>query len=345
MQLYRKGASAANVSEISPSIPKRDSFPASLFGPMAAGVLRTLHRIKGRFRRRDVAAISSRSASRSERVLPDDATPAEQYLEGLKKRLIRYDSHPAPDGANDKGASRRALDRAEGRDWSADGETMIGFRRLDNLEMCIRNVVNDRVPGDLIECGVWRGGATIFMRAALEAFGNTDKLVWVADSFQGLPRPDAKIYPADRGDLLWTLDELAVSVEQVKSNFARYGLLDDRVRFLEGWFKDTLPSAPVEQLSVLRIDGDMYQSTIEALRNLYPKLAAGGYVIVDDYGAIEACAQAVRDYRAENGVTEEIRSIDWTGVYWRKNSFFKTSGVKSAGRMVALTGFEPVFEP
>ena len=316
MQLYRKGASAANVSEISPSIPKRDSFPASLFGPVAAGLLRGLHRIKARLRRRDAAASFSTSASRPERVLPDDATPAERYLEGLKRRLIRY--RVDLDGATDVGISRRALDRAEGRDWPADGETMIGFRRLDNLEMCIRNVLKDGVPGDLIECGVWRGGATIFMRAALEAFGNTDKLVWVADSFQGIPIPDTKNYPADRGDLLWTFDELAVSVDEVKSNFARYDLLDDRVRFLEGWFKDTLPSAPVGQVSVLRIDGDLYQSTIEALRNLYPKVASGGYVIIDDFGAIEACAQAVRDYRAANAITEEIRSIDWTGVYWCK---------------------------
>lgn len=319
MQLYRKEASVARVSEINRTARERDSFPASLLGPMAAGVLRTLHRIKVRFRHRSAEASPSTTTSRPERVLPDDATPAEQYLEGLKHRLIHYDVDRSPDGANNKAASRRALDRAEGRDWPAVGETMIGFRRLDNLEMCIRNLVNDGVPGDVIECGVWRGGATILMRAALDAFGNTDKLVWVADSFQGLPRPDGKTYPADRGDLLWTFDELAVSVDEVKSNFDRYGLLDNRVRFLEGWFKDTLPTAPIEQLSLLRVDGDLYQSTIEVLRNLYPKVAPGGYVIVDDYGAIEACAQAVRDYRAENGVTEGLHKIDWTGVYWRKS--------------------------
>lgn len=313
MQLYRKGACLAIVSSTNQPTRVQDSSRSSLLGLAAAGVLRTLRRIKARFRARESAA-NGRAGS-AQRVLPADATPAEQYLEGLKRRLIRYDSKLDPDNT---GASRRALDRAEGRDWPSDGETMIGFDRLDNLEMCIRNVVHDGVPGDLIECGVWRGGATIFMRAALDAFDNTDKLVWVADSFQGLPRPDTANYPADKRDLLWSLDELAVSADEVRENFRRYDLLDERVRFLEGWFKDTLPTAPVEQLSVLRLDGDLYESTIQALRNLYPKLAPGGYVIVDDFGAIEACAQAVRDYRAENGVTDELHKIDWTGVYWRK---------------------------
>jgi O-methyltransferase len=86
--------------------------------------------------------------------------------------------------------------------------------------------------------------------------------------------------------------ELAVSLEQVKANFDRYGLLDDQVRFLKGWFRDTLPVAPIERLAVLRLDGDMYESPMDTLVNLYPKLSEGGYVIVDDYGAIPACRQA-----------------------------------------------------
>ena len=321
MQLYRKGASAAKVSEISQLTHKRDASAASVFRPLAVGILRALRGIKAWFRRREAPAnVGSSSPPYEQRVLPDDASLGDRYLDLLKRQLIRYDFPPQPDSANKTTSPQRALDRAEGRDWPPQGETMIGFRRLDNLEMCIRNVVDDGVPGDLIECGVWRGGATIFMRAALDAFGNADKLVWVADSFQGLPKPDTANYPADKGDLSSWFDELAIPLEEVKSNFARYGLLDDRVRFLEGWFKDTLPTAPVEQLSVLRIDGDLYQSTIEALRNLYPKVAPGGYVIIDDFGAIEACAQAVQDYRSENGVSEDLRKIDWTGVCWRKNN-------------------------
>lgn len=194
--------------------------------------------------------------------------------------------------------------------------TMIGRARLDNLEHCIRQVVADNIPGDCMETGVWRGGATIFMRGMLDVLGNKDKKVWVADSFQGLPEPEMK---QDDG-LNFFLDPcLAVPQETVEENFRRYGLLDERVKFLKGWFSDTLPTAPVEQLSVLRLDGDLYKSTIDVLVTMYDKLADGGFIIIDDYGAIEACKQAVMDFREERGITDEITTVDWTGAYWRKN--------------------------
>lgn len=156
------------------------------------------------------------------------------------------------------------------------------------------------------------------MRAVLAAHDDDERRVWVADSFQGLPKPDADAFPADAG-LDYTMHpELSVGVQQVQANFARYGLLDDRVEFLPGWFKDTLPSASIDQLAVIRLDGDLYESTIDALEALYPRLSVGGYCIIDDYGALEACRQAVDDYRGANGITEEIRPVDWTGAYWRR---------------------------
>lgn len=217
----------------------------------------------------------------------------------------------------------RTIDEAsrfEGREASSEAETMIGRKRLDNLQQCVTQVLRDDVPGDLIETGVWRGGASIFMRAVLLAYGNVTRTVWVADSFEGLPKPDPDRYPADRGDRLWEVSGLAISLDQVMANFSRYGLLDEQVQFLPGWFSETLPSAPIDRLSILRLDGDMYESTKVALESLYPKLSVGGYVIVDDYGAIDACRQAVADFRGENGVEEEIRAIDWTGVYWRRRA-------------------------
>jgi O-methyltransferase len=178
-------------------------------------------------------------------------------------------------------------------------------------------VVADGIPGDLLEAGVWRGGAAIFMRAAVAALGDQDRLVWVADSFEGLPKPDPR-YDADRGDKHWTQDALAVSLEEVKRNFARYGLLDQQVRFLKGWFKDTLATAPIERLAVLRADGDMYGSTIDILNALYPKLSVGGFAIIDDYGAVPGCKAATDDYRSEHGITEPMEQIDWTGAFWRR---------------------------
>ncbi|OLE21256.1 MAG: macrocin O-methyltransferase, partial [Catenulispora sp. 13_1_20CM_3_70_7] len=209
--------------------------------------------------------------------------------------------------------------RASGRDWPVYGETMIGLHRLDNLHQCIRDVLQRQVPGDLIETGVWRGGATIFMRASLEAYGDTARRVWVADSFAGLPRPDPA-YAADTANTLWNDPRLAASLDQVKANFARYGLLDERVRFLVGWFRDTLPKAPIEQLSILRLDGDLYESTMDALRCLYPKLSIGGYIIVDDYG-VEGlgCRRAVDEFRAERDIRDPIEVIDWAGAFWQRS--------------------------
>jgi O-methyltransferase len=212
-----------------------------------------------------------------------------------------------------------AAERAEGREISSCAETMIGLRRLDHLEACLEVVLRDGVPGDVIETGVWRGGAVIFMRAVLKAYGDEVRLVWAADSFAGFPPPDPEQYPDDRGARFWTRPELAVDVETVRRNFARYGLLDDRVRFLVGWFKDTLPTAPITQLALMRLDGDMYESTMDALVALYPKLAPGGFIIIDDFHYAASCRRAVEDYRAKHGIREPIEAADWSSVFWRKH--------------------------
>lgn len=209
--------------------------------------------------------------------------------------------------------------RDDGNDWPPAAETMVGRRRLADVRRCVATVLADGIPGDLIETGVWRGGVTILMRGMLEAWGDTERRVWVADSFEGLPAPDGDAFPHDIGHDMSDVAALAVSAAQVRMNFARYGLLDDRVRFLEGWFRDTLPSAPIDRLAVLRLDGDLYESTMDALEALYPKLSVGGFVIVDDYGAWEPCRQACTDYRDRHGITDEIVPIDWTGVHWRRS--------------------------
>ncbi len=209
--------------------------------------------------------------------------------------------------------------RQEGRDWPLEAETMVGLKRLDNLQHCVTSVIRDDVPGDLIETGVWRGGSSILMRAVLKAYGDCSRKVWLADSFRGLPQPDPARYPVDHGDTLWTYKELAIPLEQVKANFARYGLLDEQVAFLPGWFRDTLPTAPINQLAVLRLDGDLYESTMDALVALYPKVSTGGYVIVDDY-ALPTCRAAIDDFRRARGITDPIHQIDWTGAFWQRST-------------------------
>lgn len=207
--------------------------------------------------------------------------------------------------------------RAGGEDWPMNAQTMVGMKRLDNLQQCAEQVIADGVPGDFIETGVWRGGACILLRAILKAHGVEDRTVWAADSFEGMPVAAEGSGGRDFQMRLHRFnDVLGVSLPEVRDNFRRYGLLDDTVQFLPGWFKDTLPSAPIKQLAVLRLDGDLYDSTMDALTVLYPKVSPGGYVIVDDFG-LPTCAQAVHDYRAANGITEEILRIDRFGAYWR----------------------------
>lgn len=207
--------------------------------------------------------------------------------------------------------------RHEGQIWPVYADTMVGLTRLNNLQSCIETALREGVPGDLIETGVWRGGACIFMRAVLAVHGVVDRRVFVADSFQGLPPPEVA---QDAGDTHHTHSFLAVSQAQVEENFRRYGLLDAQVVFLKGWFKDTLPAAPIRRLAVMRLDGDMYGSTMDALTALYAKLSPGGFCIIDDYGAVEGCRHAVADFRAAHHIDEPLETIDWSGVFWRKRA-------------------------
>jgi O-methyltransferase len=257
-------------------------------------------------------------AGNSRSMLDDVARLRALYLDAMERILcntIYRDEHWVPSGgAEPYDPDRRAI----GLDWPSQALTMIGSARLRHLRSCVEAVLNENVPGDLIEAGVWRGGASIMMRAVLEAYGVTERCVWLADSFRGLPAPNPDRYPLDAVMHFEGFPELAVSLEAVKENFRRFDLLDGSVRFVEGWFSDTLAHVGAERFALLRLDGDLYESTTNALDALYPKLSPGGFVVIDDYGAFEACRAAVHDYRARHGISDEIDTIDWTGVYWRK---------------------------
>ena len=204
--------------------------------------------------------------------------------------------------------------------WPTRAHTMIGIPRLDNIQHCVETVLKAGVAGDLIETGVWRGGAVIFMRGILKAYGVTDRKVWVADSFEGLPEASHTRYPLETDKEFDKYRDLAVSFAEVARNFKRYDLLDDQVRFLKGWFRDTLPTAPIEKLAVMRLDGDMYESTMDALVNLYPKLSVGGFVIIDDYNAVQSCNDAVEDFRKARRITAEIQLLPVWGAFWRREA-------------------------
>jgi O-methyltransferase/8-demethyl-8-(2,3-dimethoxy-alpha-L-rhamnosyl)tetracenomycin-C 4'-O-methyltransferase len=245
---------------------------------------------------------------------PSEMSARELYIDLLIRALpnILYGDAPLPGRIR-----RHRFDLAKrwtGVDWPSQAHTMVGVERLRNLATLVQSCLDDKIPGDFIETGVWRGGCCILMQGVLAANGVADRRIYVADSFRGLPPPQVD---QDAGSRYHQLHQLRISRDQVAANFEKYGLLDDNVVFAEGWFRDTLPALQADRFALIRLDGDMYDSTMVALENLYPKLAPGGYVIIDDYG-LDTCRHAVTDYREAHQITDPIRKVDWTGAWWRK---------------------------
>ena len=241
----------------------------------------------------------------------------EEYLKLIAKTLdgTIYDDDPLP--SNGTGVFDPTL-REYGWDWPSKAFTMVGTRRLRNFRTCIESVIGEKVPGDIVETGVWRGGACIMARAVLKAYGVIGRRIIACDSFEGLPPPDAARFPADDGSNFHEYADLSVSLERVKENFARFGLLDDQVVFLKGWFRDTMKDVPSKQIAVLRLDGDMYESTIDPLNHLYDRVSPGGWVIIDDYRVVPACKAAVHDFFDARGLKIDLQEIDGVGVCFRK---------------------------
>lgn len=242
----------------------------------------------------------------------------QMYLDIVRKTILGFTYRdPSFDAGRGQQVPFNQEARELGEDWPILAQSMAGNKRLQNIQTLAEDIFANNIPGDFIETGVWRGGSCIFMSAILRAYGITDRDVYVCDSFEGLPPPKEHEYPVDRGDTHHTAPFLAVDLEQVQTNFEGYDLLTDQVKFVKGWFSDTLPGLEVEKLALLRLDGDMYESTIVALENLYPKLSIGGYVIVDDYG-LPNCRRAIADYREFHGIDTDLVAIDNSSVYFSK---------------------------
>jgi hypothetical protein len=207
--------------------------------------------------------------------------------------------------------------RAKGLDWAYLGMTMTGGARLDNVRLLLEDVVYRNIPGDYIETGVWRGGSSIFARAVLRSLNEGGRMSYVCDSFKGLPPGDKKLHPRDRG---WNLfPYLEESAEEVAKNFRESGVLDSNVVFAKGFFNETMPplASRIKRLAVMRLDGDMYESTVDVLYHLYDKLGVGGYVIIDDWFGFPA-KTACEDFFRVHNINPEINVIDETAAYWKK---------------------------
>lgn len=252
----------------------------------------------------------------------DSAKPEHLYLSLLARTLTNtlFDAEPDSSEVDEFRYVNDFLDHY----INGPAISMLPMCRMENIFRCVNTAIETGVPGDLVETGVWRGGATIFMRGVLKAAGVTDRLVWVADSFEGLPEPDAEKFPLEaerfQGAVIQKgYDRFAVDLESVKRNFEAFGLLDDRVRFLKGWFNQTLAGAPIDEIAVLRLDGDYYESTMDALNALYDKVSIGGFVIIDDYGedSWTNCRQAVDEFRVSRGITARLETVDSKCFFWQ----------------------------
>jgi hypothetical protein len=176
----------------------------------------------------------------------------------------------------------------------------------------------------MMECGVWKGGTSLLMRAVLKWHGS-GRTVWVADSFQGLP-PASYLAPGRSNyeeEDLWSAlgPELAIPLGHVKHSFQNLGLLDSQVQFVQGFFNDTMPKLRqdprLDAIAVLRLDGDMYESYMDVLFFMYDRVPIGGFIIADDYG-IEVAAKAIDDFRDWHGISSVMYKIDDYAVYWQK---------------------------
>jgi len=207
--------------------------------------------------------------------------------------------------------------RAQGLDWAYLGVTMTGELRLDNVRLLLEDVVSRNIPGDYIETGVWRGGSSIFARAVLRSLNEGGRMSYVCDSFKGLPPGEKNLIPSDRN---WNMRPyLEVADEEVAKNFREAGALDPNVVFAKGFFNETMPplASRIKRLAVMRLDGDMYESTVDVLYHLYDKLSVGGYVILDDWTGFPA-KKACEDFFRVHNIKPEINDIDKTAVYWKK---------------------------
>lgn len=238
------------------------------------------------------------------------------YLDLMRDSLTGRLNQDPPLPASNNGIYKDDY-RTNGWDWPSSAPSMIGVKRMQNLREQCERVLAAGIPGDFLEAGVWRGGACIMMRAVLKAYGVPDRRVFAADSFQG-PPPSSRDSEADRKADFHGHPDFSVSLDTVKEYFARYGLLDQQVVFLKGWFRDTLPAAPVVRLALLRLDCDLYEGSMDCMNALYGKLSPGGTLIADDYYLFESQREAVDEYRARQGIADEIVKIDDFGAYWIK---------------------------
>jgi hypothetical protein len=202
--------------------------------------------------------------------------------------------------------------------------TMTSWQRLYSLHSATRYVVNADVPGDFVECGVWRGGSMMMAALTLLASGSTDRRLFLFDTYEGLPKPnealDVDVW-GNSGLEEWqryrksdtSSDWAYASLEEVRANLESTGYPMDRVFFIKGMVEDTLPAKAPETIALLRLDTDWYESTRHELDHLYPRLSQKGILILDDYGHFLGARKAADEYLAKLAAPPLLNRIDYAG--------------------------------
>ena len=246
------------------------------------------------------------------------------YVDLIKRSITNY-SYLGGEASFEKFRCVTHYDLKQGS-WKigrrAQPLTLLTKGQLDLIETLILTLEEQGVPGDLIEAGVWRGGAIILMRALLDAYGIAGRKVVAADSFAGIPmNARATNDPVDSWNDRWV-----APLEEVQQSIRRLGLLDDRIEFVVGFFSDSLRKLAGRKFALARLDSDSYDSVETSLDHLYPSLSKGGIVIIDDWH-LAGCRQAVEDYRARHGIDDAIVEHEHNA-YWVKRQEYGAPRVK-----------------
>jgi O-methyltransferase len=200
--------------------------------------------------------------------------------------------------------------------------TMTSRERLYSVYEAARYLAGAGVAGDVVECGVWRGGSAMMAALALAAGGDCDRRLWLYDTFEGMPAPSAQDTPSWEADphREWArnqrdgINEWCYSpIEEVRANMVSAGISADRLEFIQGKVEDTIPVHVPDCIALLRLDTDWYESTRHELVHLFPRLVSGGVLILDDYGHWPGVRKAVDEYVAEHDVHLLLQRIDYAG--------------------------------
>ena len=202
--------------------------------------------------------------------------------------------------------------------------TMTSAERLWSLLNAVRYVIGEGIPGDIVECGVWRGGSMMAAAHELVSLEVSDRQIWLYDTFAGMTAPTAAdveagtgvtaasmldTTPVSDGNNVWCVAGRA----DVEANMRSTGYPFEKLTFVEGDVSQTLLSCVPDSIALLRLDTDWYESTRSALEFLYPRLAVGGVCILDDYGHWEGARMAVDEYFTSHGPRPLMHPIDYSG--------------------------------